>query len=60
MGIHLRKTHEKFLFEAGTDKYRGLILQVNRRQREYEYYDDIITGVTLPASPIFSTLKNFH
>ena len=41
MGIHLRKTHEKFLFEAGTDKYRGLILQVNRRQREYEYYDDI-------------------
>ena len=41
LGIHLRKTHEKFLFEAGTDKYRGLILQVNRRQREYEYYDDI-------------------
>ena len=41
MGIHLRKTHEKFLFEAGTDKYRGLILQVNKRQREYEYYDDI-------------------
>jgi len=41
VSIHLRKTHEKFLFEAGTDKYRGLILQVNRRQREYEYYDDI-------------------
>lgn len=41
LGIHLRKTHEKFLFEAGTDKYKGLILQINRRQREYEYYDDI-------------------
>src|SRR5262245_58393407 len=25
-GIHLRKTHEKFLFEIGTDKYKGLIL----------------------------------
>ena len=41
LSIHLRKTHEKFLFEAGTDKYRGLILQINKRQREYEYYDDI-------------------
>ena len=41
IGLHLRKTHEKFLFEAGTDKYRGLILQVNRRQREYEYYDEL-------------------
>jgi hypothetical protein len=41
LSIHLRKTHEKFLFEAGTDKYRGLILQVNRRQRQYEFYDDI-------------------
>lgn len=41
VSLHLRKTHEKFLFEAGTDKYRGLILQVNRRQREYEYYDDL-------------------
>lgn len=40
-GIHLRKTHEKFLFEVGTDKYKGLILQINRRQGEYEYYDDI-------------------
>ena len=41
LGIHLRKTHGKFLFEAGTDKYKGLILQIDRRQREYEYYDDI-------------------
>ena len=41
LSIHLRKTHEKFLFEAGTDKYRGLILQVNRRQRKYEYYDEL-------------------
>lgn len=41
VGIHLRKTHNNFLFEAGTDKYRGLILEVNRRQREFEYYDDI-------------------
>ncbi|HET6724344.1 MAG TPA: DUF4421 family protein, partial [Chitinophagaceae bacterium] len=41
VSLHLRKTHEKFLFEAGTDKYRGLILQVNRRQREYEYYDEL-------------------
>jgi hypothetical protein len=41
LGIHLRKTHGKFLFEAGTDKYKGLILQINRRDREYEYYDDI-------------------
>jgi hypothetical protein len=41
LGIHLRKTHNNFLFEAGTDKYRGLILQVNRQQREYEYYDNI-------------------
>ena len=41
VGIHLRKTYQKFLLEAGTDKYRGLILQVNRRQREFEYYDDI-------------------
>ncbi len=40
-GIHLRKTHEKFLFEIGTDKYKGLILLINRRQGEYEYYDDI-------------------
>lgn len=41
VGIHLRKTHDKFLLEAGTDKYRGLILQINRRQEEFEYYDDI-------------------
>ena len=41
VSLHLRKTHEKFLFEAGTDKYRGLILQVNKRQGEYEYYDDL-------------------
>ena len=41
IGIHLRRTHDKFLLEAGTDKYQGLILQVNRRQREFEYYDDI-------------------
>ena len=41
VGIHLRRTYNKFLLEAGTDKYRGLILQVNRRQREFEYYDDI-------------------
>jgi len=41
LGIHLRKTHNNFVFEAGTDKYRGLILQLDRRQREYEYYDDI-------------------
>ena len=41
ISLHLRKTHEKFLFEAGTDKYRGLILQVNKRQREYEYYDEL-------------------
>jgi hypothetical protein len=40
-GIHLRKTHEKFLFEVGTDKYKGLILKINRRHGEYEYYDDI-------------------
>jgi hypothetical protein len=40
-GIHLRKSHEKFLFEVGTDKYKGLILQVDPRQGEYEYYDDI-------------------
>lgn len=41
LGIHFRKTYNQFLFEAGTDKYKGLILQVNRRQQEYEYYDDI-------------------
>ena len=41
VSLHLRKTHEKFLFEAGTDKYRGLILQVNKRQGEYAYYDDL-------------------
>ncbi|HET6768335.1 MAG TPA: DUF4421 family protein [Chitinophagaceae bacterium] len=41
VSIHLRKSHEKFLFEAGTDKYRGLILQVSRRQGEYKYYDDL-------------------
>jgi hypothetical protein len=41
MGIHLRKTHNNFLFEAGTDKYRGLILQLDKRQREFEYYDKI-------------------
>ena len=41
MGIHLRKMHDKFLLEAGTDKYKGLILQVDRRERKYEYYDDI-------------------
>jgi hypothetical protein len=41
LGIHLRKTHEKFLFEVGTDKYKGLILQIDRRHGEYEYYDDI-------------------
>jgi hypothetical protein len=41
VSLHFRKTHEKFLFEAGTDKYRGLILQVNRRQRKYEYYDEL-------------------
>lgn len=40
-GIHLRKTHNNFLFEAGTNKYSGLILQINRREREFEYYDDI-------------------
>jgi len=40
-GIHLRKTHNHFLFEAGTNKYKGLILQINRREREFEYYDNI-------------------
>ena len=40
-GIHLRKTHNNLLFEAGTNKYSGLILQIDRRKREYEYYDDI-------------------
>ena len=40
-GIHLRKSHEKFLFEVGTDKYKGLILKINPRHGEYEYYDDI-------------------
>jgi hypothetical protein len=40
-GIRFRKTYNQFLFEAGTDKYKGLILQVDRRQRDYEYYDDI-------------------
>jgi len=40
-GIHLHKTHNKFLLEAGTNKYSGLILLVNRRNREFEYYDDI-------------------
>jgi len=40
-GIHLRKTHNHFLFEAGTNKYSGLILQINRREREFGYYDDI-------------------
>jgi Domain of unknown function (DUF4421) len=41
LGIHLHKTHNKFLFEAGTDKYKGLILQLNRREQNFEYYDDI-------------------
>jgi len=41
LGIHFRKMYNQFLFEAGTDKYKGLILEVNRRQQEYEYYDDI-------------------
>ena len=40
-GIHLHKTHNNFLFEAGTNKYSGLILQIDRRKREFEYYDDI-------------------
>ena len=40
-GIHLHKTHNKFLLEAGTNKYSGLILQINRREREFEYYDNI-------------------
>jgi hypothetical protein len=40
-GIHVHKTHNKFLLEAGTNKYRGLILQINRREREFEYYDDV-------------------
>ena len=41
LSINFRKTHEKFLFEAGTDKYKGLILLVDRRQGHYEYYDNI-------------------
>ena len=41
LGIHLHKMHNNFLLEAGTDKYRGLILQIDRRRRELEYYDDI-------------------
>ena len=41
LGIHFRKTYNQFLFEAGTDKYKGLILLINRRLQEYEYYDDI-------------------
>jgi len=40
-GIHFHKTHNHFLFEAGTNKYSGLILQINRRNREFEYYDNI-------------------
>src|SRR5207344_2203074 len=40
-GIHLHKTYNKFLLEAGTNKYSGLILQINRREGEFEYYDDI-------------------
>ena len=40
-GIHFHKTHDHFLFEAGTNKYSGLILQINRRNREFEYYDNI-------------------
>ena len=40
-GIHLHKTHNNLLFEAGTNKYSGLILQINRRKGEFEYYDDI-------------------
>ena len=39
LGIHFRKTYNQFLFEAGTDKYKGLILQVDRQQQGY--YDDI-------------------
>jgi hypothetical protein len=39
LGIRFRKTYNQFLFEAGTDKYKGLILQVDRRQQEF--YDDI-------------------
>ena len=39
LGIHFRKMYNQFLFEAGTDKYKGLILQVDRRQQGY--YDDI-------------------
>ena len=40
-GVHLHKTHNNFLFEAGTNKYSGLILQIDRRKREFEYYEDI-------------------
>jgi hypothetical protein len=39
LGIRFRKTYNQFLFEAGTDKYKGLILQVDRQQQGY--YDDI-------------------
>ena len=39
LGLHFRKTYNQFLFEAGTNKYKGLILQVNRQ--EQGYYDDI-------------------
>jgi len=39
LGFHFRKTYNQFLFEAGTDKYKGLILQVSRQQQGY--YDDI-------------------
>ena len=39
LGLHFRKTYNQFLFEAGTDKYKGLILQVNRQQQGF--YNDI-------------------
>ena len=41
LGVHFRRQHNNFLFEAGTHKYKGLILEVNRRQRDFHYYDKI-------------------
>ena len=41
LGLNLRKTKNYLFIEAGTQKFKGLVLPLNRRLRQFEDYNDI-------------------